>query len=148
MIFAVAGSRFFVGSSFSAGIDQVSATDFASQAWVEVGGCESLGSSAETVTTWDNTHLGSTRGTIGKGVATASPMTLTVGVDAADAGQLALLAALRSPESFAFRIALSDGTTRMFLGLVIGAEEVLEAASDVARMMVTIARQTNLVRLP
>ena len=148
MLFAVAGSHFFIGSPFSAAIDVVAAADLATQTWTEVGGCESLGSSAETVTTWDNTHMGSTRGTIGKGVATASPMTLTVGMDAADAGQLALLAALRSPDSFAFRIALSDGTTRMFLGLVIGAEELLEAASDVARTMWTIARQTNLVRLP
>ena len=145
MLFTVAGSQFSIGGPFDPGTEVVTGSDFAAP-WVPIGSVESLGTLAEESSTFDTTHLGGTRRTVGKGNRAAADMEITCGLDLSDAGQLALLAAERSTDAFGFRLALPGGSVRRFVGLVTQVAEIFEDASSVARLSVAIIRNSNLVR--
>lgn len=74
-----------------------------------------------------------------KSVERRPEMQVIMGNDPADPGQLLLWQAVRSLDSFAFRLALPDGVTkREWQALVIGLGEVFDTANSVMKLQVDL----------
>lgn len=107
-IFATAGSHFLIGGALAQRATDFVAADFASQTWTEIHGLEGLGSLGDTseVITFDG--IEGNRRVKMKGTRDAGTMEVVCAIDAADAGQTAVIAAERTPHDFAFRLILND----------------------------------------
>ena len=66
----------------------------------------------------------------------------------ADAGQLACIAAEASDSDYAFRIVFPSGAQRLFIGVVTSASETGGEANTIRYLGVTIARNSNVVKVP
>ncbi|MCA0257135.1 MAG: hypothetical protein LCH47_11135 [Proteobacteria bacterium] len=154
MFFAAAGSRLLIGGSRPEWMARIAAADdFAGEAWTEVAGVQSLGRvSGEWQTVSDTlprasdpdapvfeNHVKAVRPTLA--------MQIVVAVAEDDAGQLGLLAAESADTAFAFRLVLPSGAERLFIALVISAEQAIEEAGSVLCWSFGLLLQSNLVRV-
>lgn len=159
-IYSVAGARAYIGGVLTMGDADMTAADFASQSWLEITGLiamGSLGGAAEIVSV---TPLNSgdpaspARVRKIKNTIDAGTVQMFAAADYESAGQLAVIAALESVDSYAFKIELSDKpaggvspSRRYFTALVAGAEDVLDTANDVYRFGMSLAVDSNIVRV-
>lgn len=80
-------------------------------------------------------------------------MDVVCGIDYADAGQIALLAAEKSRENFAFRLVLNDAPTggtpseRMFIAAVGSAVEAFDTANNVMKLNASLWVNSNVVKV-
>ena len=121
--------------------------EFEALAYTTVGSIESLGPFGDQYADVPFNSLSDGRVQHFKGSADAGTFTLTVGFDAADTGQDALMAALADVTGiYAFRVQLGDAssgspsapTTQFFLGRVMGAPLNIGAANNITKRDVTI----------
>lgn len=152
-LYATAGTKVSIGGPLAFNGTDFDASDFAGQSWVEIGGTKNLGSSGDTsqLITSDQVNAGRTRKL--KGTRNAGSMTLVCDLDSADAGQIALLAAERVKESYAFKIEFNDApvggtpSIRYFVALVMAATEELNEASSVMQLNTTLEIDSNIVKV-
>lgn len=135
-----AGSRIFIGPVTTA--DDVTA--YAALPWDEIGEVEDLGEFGDQSNSVTFTALANARVRKMKGTKDAGDLTLTVGFDAGDAGQLALIAAEAdsSPDDYGIKVQLNDSATTptvaYFRGKVMSYRLQPGNADNVVRASVSI----------
>ena len=107
-IFATAGAKVFIGGVLDAKSVDFVAADFTSQTWTQVNHLESIGTFGDTATeiTFDDIGLNRTQKL--KGTKNAGNLEMVAGINYADAGQIALLAAEKSIHDYAFKVEFKD----------------------------------------
>ncbi len=148
-----AGSKIYIGPAMAfTGTDLV-AGDFTSTVWTEIKGHTDLGSSGDTAETITSNQIGINRTRKAKGTRNAGAKTLIMDFDPADAGQIALLAAEKTNDSYAFKITLDDAPSggtpseRYFIAFVMGFEEQMGEANNVVKISATLEIDSNIVRV-
>lgn len=107
-VYATAGAKIYIGGAKAWTGTDLALADFTATTWTEIKEVEGLGSLGDTAEAINFTALGDGRVRKIKGPRDAGTMELVMGIDASDAGQIAIIAAERTPHDYAFRIALSD----------------------------------------
>ncbi len=107
-IFATNGSKVYIGGAITVPAGDMTPASFVSQAWVEIGETENLGTFGDTSAeiTFDSINSNRTRRL--KGTRNAGNLELVCGLDYTDAGQLALIAAEKTIHDYAFRVVFND----------------------------------------
>jgi hypothetical protein len=152
-IFATAGAALYIGSAITVtGVD-LQASDFTSQTWTVIKHPESLGSAGDSAQEIAFDDILSRRTRRFKGQRSAGGMDLVFGLDYADAGQLALVAAEKTDSNYAFRLVFNDAPTdgtpseRLFAAMVGSIGEQLDAANNVVKLNASLWINSNIVRV-
>jgi hypothetical protein len=130
-IFATAGAELYIGSTSGT---------FASQAWVQIKHVEGLGTLGDTSSEITFDSIDEIRTTRLKGTRNAGTMEVVCGIDSDDAGQLALIAAEKTPHNYAFRVVLNDAppggtpSERRFWAAVGAVTEAYDTANSVVKL--------------
>lgn len=154
-LFATAGTKLYIGAAKSFNGTDFTETDFTtgSPTWTEVKGTTDLGSSGDSAQLISSEHVGSSRTRKIKGTRNAGSMTVVCDLDLSDAGQLALVAAEKTNDSYAFRLEFDDapdgGTPsyRYFVAYVLSASENLGGANSVKQLNAQLEIDSNIVRV-
>ncbi len=107
-LFATAHTKTYIGGPKAFSDADFVASDFTGVSWTEIGGTTNLGSAGDTSELITSNQINSGRTRKLKGVRNAGSMSLVCDLDHNDPGQIALIAAEKSKDSFAFRIVPSD----------------------------------------
>lgn len=156
-LFATAGAKVFIGTAMDAPtIDDLTAADFTSMTWTEIAPLESIGTFGDSAEAITFDAIGLSRRQKIKGVRDAGTLELVAGIDYADAGQIAAIAAEKTADNYAFKITFNDapatGTApapsqRLFVGMVMSAAEALDAANNIMKLNVSVGINSNIVRV-
>lgn len=112
-LYNMAGSTIWIGGPMTVPLSgELEVGDFASQSWVEVGGWQTAGTIGDTAQATTTTLIASGRDRKTKGSRNAGTMENTFVPDPTDLGQIALLAAEKGCDNYAFRVIYSAGCTR------------------------------------
>lgn len=154
-LYNTAGCKLFIGGAIEdPGADMVEA-DFTSQTWTEIKNLESIGTLGDTSSVTSFNALDRDRTIKMKGTRDGGQMTVVCGVETASAGQLAMIAAERTNNNYAFKLVLNDApatgaspkpSERKFIALVSSQAEQYDGANDVRKMNVTLEVNSNVVR--
>ncbi|WP_145111368.1 hypothetical protein [Cereibacter sediminicola] len=153
MIFATNGAKCYIGGVIADPGADVTETTFASQSWTEIKEVESLGTFGDSASEITFESLNQNRTKRLKGTRNAGAMDLICGLDYADAGQLALIAAEKTIHDYAFRIVFNDApaggtpSERMFIAKVASASEAMDAANAVLKLNASLWINSNIVRV-
>lgn len=154
-LYPVAGCRIYIGGVLADKATDFVAADFTSQTWVEVDGWSQMGQIGDAGALITTPLINRGRDVKQKGTANAGSMQNVFAIVPGDAGQTALRAAAApsNKSNYAFKIELNDkpdgvGATasqRLFVGLVMGAQETGGAANTVRNLEATIEINSNVV---
>lgn len=154
-LFATAGTKLHIGAALASDGSDFDAADFTtgSPAWTEVGGTTNLGSAGDTAELITSNQIAINRTRKAKGTRNAGSMQVVCDIDYADAGQLALIAAEKTPHSYMFRLTFNDAppggtpSIRYFVAFVMSAAEQLDEANNAMKLNVTLEIDSNIVRV-
>ena len=152
-IYATNGAKLYIGAAIADKDTDFQASDFTSQTWVEVKRTEALGSLGDTASEISIDLIDRGRTQRLKGTRSGGSMEVVCGIDYADAGQIALLAAEKSRENFAFRLVLNDApasgtpSERMFIAMVASAVEAFDTANNVMKLNASLWVNSNVVKV-
>lgn len=153
MFFVTAGTTFDIGgvrSNWRARL--VVGSDFTGEDWIGVHGLSSLGRASgewglEDISRPDPFDPGAAiMPTFCKTTRPAVSMQIVAGIMEDDPGQIAMLAAERSLDAFAFRITLPNGALRRFIALVMSADHTFDEANSVLCWAFTLRLQSDMLR--
>ncbi|MFN4102124.1 MAG: hypothetical protein ACK4GT_20370 [Pararhodobacter sp.] len=152
-IYATAGARLYIGGPLPAKSSDFVLADFDTQTWVEIDETEGLGSAGDTSAevTFDGINSARTRRL--KGTRSGGTMEIVCGLDMADPGQIALIAAERTKHDYAFRVVLADApaggtpSERMFVAQVGSAAEQYDTANSVMKLNASLWVNSNIVKV-
>lgn len=153
MLFATKGAKLEIGGALAMKSTDFAEADFTGESWTEIKNLENLGTvgdSSEEIT-FDAIDEGRRKRL--KGVRDAGNMEIVLGVDYSDAGQVALLAAEKTKDSYAFRITFNDAPSggtpseRIFIALVMSVQEQMDTANNVTKLAATLAVNSNIVKV-
>jgi hypothetical protein len=141
-------AKAFLGTDFTL-------TDFTtgSPVWAEIKGLTDLGAVGDSAELISSNQLGVGRTRKAKGVRNAGSMAIICDQDLTDSGQLALVAAEKTRNSYMFKIELDDepsgGTPslRYFVAFVMSATEGFNDASQTVKLNATLEVDSNIVRV-
>lgn len=156
-LYPVAGCKLFIGGVLAPKSTAFIASDFTSQTWVEIKGWSAMGGLGDTAQMITTSLIGEGRDHKTKGTANAGSMVNRFAVMGEDPGQIAIIAAA-SPanrNSHAFKVELADkpvgvsatNSLRLFIGLVMGAEEQGGEANTQQFLQSTVEVNSNIVRV-
>ena len=152
-VFATAGAKLYIGGALAAKSTDFVVGDFTGETWTEVKELESIGSLGDTVTEITFDALSESRTKRLKGTRSAGTMEVVCGIDYADAGQLAVIAAEKTDNDYAFKLEFDDAPTggtpseRYFVAMVGGAAEQLDTANNVMKLNASLWINSNIVRV-
>ncbi|MFV0303413.1 MAG: hypothetical protein ACK5IP_21520 [Paracoccus sp. (in: a-proteobacteria)] len=152
-IYATNGARLYIGAALATKATDFVAADFTSQAWVEIGETEGLGSVGDASAEITFDAIASSRTRRLKGTRNAGSMEVVCGIDYEDAGQIAVIAAEKTPHDYAFRLVLNDApaggtpSERFFVAKVATAVEALDSANSVMKLNATLWVNSNVVKV-
>ena len=154
-IFATAGAKLYIGTALAAKNTDFVEADFSAVTWKEITPMETLGSVGDTANEVTFESIGNPRTQTLKGTRKAPSMECVAGIDYADEGQIAVLAAEKTPYDYAFKLVFNDappgvGSTpseRKFVAKVMSATEQLDGANNVMKLHFTLGVNSNTVRL-
>jgi len=152
-LFAAAGSKVYIGGAKASTSTDFVASDFDSETWTEIDGLENIGTFGDAAQTITSSLINRGRDVKQKGTRNAGTMDLIVALNYADAGQLALIAAEKSPNEYAFRVDFNDApeggspSQRFFVGLVMSASEELGEANNTIKLNASLEINSNIVRV-
>lgn len=152
-IYATAGAKLYIGGIIASVEGDLADTDFASQTWVEIKPMEGLGSLGDAADPITFDAIGLSRRQKIKGVRDAGTMELVAGIDYANPGQVALLAAEKTDENYAFRLVFDDApasgtpSERIFAAIVGSASEAFDTANSVMKLNASLWVNSNVVRV-
>lgn len=109
-LYPVAGAHFDIGPAvtFVPEDEDLDATDFASTAWTEVKGWQTMGAIGDSATLISEDIINSGRTLKARGTKNAGSMQNSFIVQPTDAGQIALIAAANTAYNYPFRVRLND----------------------------------------
>lgn len=151
-IFASNGTKLFIGGVMNTKSTDFVEADYTPQTWVEIGEIEALGTVGDSAAeiTFDSMSAGRTRRL--KGTRNAGTTDVVCALDYNDPGQLAAIAAERTPHDYAFRMVLNDAppggtpSERLFVAKVASASESYDTANSVVKLNLTLWVNGNVVR--
>ncbi|KQY21019.1 hypothetical protein [Rhizobium sp. Root483D2] len=155
-LYATKGLKLFIGAAIDQKSEDFVAADFTSQTWTEIKNLENLGSLGDTSESVSVSLIGEARAKILKGTRSAGTMEVVCGIDNADAGQIAAIAAEKSDFDFAFKLELNDKPAtgaspkngqRLFIAKVMSSAEVFDSANNVMKRNLSLAVNSNVVRV-
>lgn len=156
-LFPIAGMKIFIGPVFDLDGDDVEAVDFSTlTGWLQIKGWETMGSFGDTAAEITESIIDQNRDLSIKGTRNAGTMQNQFEVYATDPGQLALIAAEKTPFNYAFRIEGNDkpltggapkNSMRYFAALVTSASEQGGGANTAQKFQSTLKINTNIVRV-
>lgn len=154
-IFATAGTVIAIGPVLTSDGTDFEATDFTtgSPTYTDIGGTTNLGSAGDTSELITSNHIGTARTRKAKGTRNGGSMELVMDLDYADAGQIALIAAEKTKDTYAFRVTFNDApaggtpSIRYFSALVMSAAEQLDEANATMKLNATLEIDSNIVRV-
>jgi hypothetical protein len=154
-LFTTAGAKLYIGA-----VKEFQSTDFVeadftggSPVWTEVGHTTNLGTFGDTSTLITSAEINVSRQRKAKGTRNAGTMAVVANLDYADAGQLALIAAEKTPDSYAFKLQFNDAPSggtpsiRYFTAFVMNAAEELGEADNVMKLNTTLELDSNVVKV-
>lgn len=153
ILLATANTKLFIGTALASDGSDFEAADFTSQVWTEIGGTTNLGGAGDTseLLTSNQINVGRTRK--GKGTRNSGAMQVVCDIDITDAGQIAVLAAEKTRDSYAFKIEFDDAPTsgtpsqRLFSAFIMSASEQWDEANSVMKLNTTLEIDSNIVRV-
>lgn len=131
----------------------LSVSDFSGETWVQIKELETIGAFGDQSEAITFATIERAREQTIKGTRNAGTMELVAGIDYADAGQLALIAAEKQNGNYAFKIEFNDAPSggtpseRYFAGVVMSAGEALDNANNVMKLNSSVAINSNIVRV-
>jgi hypothetical protein len=143
----VAGSRFYIGGVMADQAADFVEADFNSQVWVEVDGWQQMGDLGEEPNMITTSLINRNRDKAMKGTRQVVNMENRFTIIEDDPGQLACIAAEPVNSDYAFRVVFPSGAERLFTGPVVTASEIGGEANTIRFLAVTIARNSNVVRV-
>lgn len=143
-----AGTKVYLGTTTA----MTTLTAYAADTWVLIGEVEDLGDFGDTATEATITTLGERRTRKFKGSFNAGTLTVKVGSDPADTGQIALAAAFASDLNYNVKVSLDDKITNAgtpticyFAGKVMKKARTVGTADNVIRQNFDISIDTEIL---
>lgn len=155
-IVATGGTKVFIGGPLPPKSADFVAGDFEDEIWVEIGSMEDAGTFGDTSTEITFDDIGKNRTQKLKGTRNAGNLELVCGIDYADPGQIALIAAEKTPHDYAFMVEFNDkpaagaspkNSKRYFIAKVMSASEALSTANNVMKLNATLGINSNIVHV-
>ena len=152
-IYATNGSKLYIGAVLAAKSTDFVAADFTPQTWVPIGEIEGLGTLGDAAAEITFDSISSSRTRRKKGTRNAGSMEVVAGLDYNDPGQLAVIAAEKTPHDYAFRLVLNDAppggtpSERLFVGQVASAAEAYDSANSIVKLNMTLWVNSNVVKV-
>ncbi|WP_275788582.1 hypothetical protein [Pararhizobium gei] len=157
-LYTTAGSKLYIGSVLAAKNSDFVAADFTAveASFKEVTSMESMGSLGDASRAVPIELIGEARDKVLKGTRTAGNMEIVCGADPLDEGQIAMIAAERTPHDYAFKVELNDkpatggapkNSVRYYIAKVMSQQEVYEGANNVRKMNFSLAVNSNILRV-
>lgn len=151
--FVTAGSKIYIGGVHPLASTDLNLASFALETWTQIKGVETISTFGASASAVEFTNIEDARKLTGKGARDSGSIDLDVGLDYADAGQLALVAAEATKDNFAFKIEFNDApaagtpSARYFVGPVMSATENLDSVNAVMKLNASIVINSNVVRV-
>jgi hypothetical protein len=152
-IYATNGAKLYIGGVTATKSTDFVVGDFSGETFVEIGETEGLGSVGDTSAEILFEGISDARARRLKGVRNAGAMDIVCGIDYADAGQIALLAAEKTSHNYAFKLVLNDApaggtpSERYFVAAVGSAVEAYDTANNVMKLNASLWVNSNVVRV-
>lgn len=155
-LYATAGAKLYIGGPINDVDDDLTEASFSSQTslWKEIKELDALGTLGDTSQAVTASIINRGRDYLGKGTRSAGTMEVVANIVTDDPGQLAAIAAERTPYDYAFRLVLPDtpsggGTPsqRLFAAKVMSAAEVFDQANSLMKMNLSLGVNSNVVRV-
>lgn len=115
-VFTSAGTEIYIGASMPATYDKAG---FEAVVWTKIGEVTDLGEFGREYSVVTHNPLGDRRTIKRKGSYNEGAVSMSMGKDVSDVGQVALSTALDSDDSYPFKVVLQDTTHLYFSGQVI-----------------------------
>jgi len=153
-LYPVAGCKIYIGTVLADKDADFTASDFTSQTWTEIKGWSQMGPIGDTAELISTNVIDGSRTKKMKGTRNAGSMQNVFAVIPTDPGQIALIAAEKTSDNYAFKVELNDkpssGTApaasqRLFIGLAMSAQEAGGEANTVRNLNGTIEINSNIV---
>ena len=154
LLFATAGTKLYIGGAKAFSGADLTASDFEGESWEEIGGVTNLGSAGDTSELITSNQIGIARTRKRKGTRNAGAMEVVMDLDYSDAGQLDLIAAEATKNSYAFRLVFNDAPSggtpseRLFVAYVMSVSEQYDEANSIMKLNSTLEIDSNIVRVP
>jgi hypothetical protein len=155
-LYPVAGCKIYIGAAMDLPSADMVAADFTSVVWTEIKKWTQMGAFGDTAALITTQVISEARDIKQKGTRNAGQMQNVFAVDAADPGQIALIAAEKTALNYPIKVELNDkpavgaspkNSQRLFLALVTSAQEAGGAANTVQNLNSTFEINTNIVRV-
>lgn len=154
-VFTASGTKFYIGPSMATlPTTQAQYEAIPEGSWIEVGLVETVGEYGDSSAPSTFAALGDGRQRKGKGARDAGDLALTVGHDAEDAGQSALVDAEGTTVNYPFRVILpnpldaeGEGETHYFRGLVMSKRFNIGGNDNVVRRTFQIAVNSEVIEV-
>lgn len=143
-LYAVAGSRIFIGGILAGGDGKTLAT-FAGQSWTEIDGWETAGAIGDSREIISTSLINSGRVQKQGGTKNAGTMENNFAIIPADPGQTLLKTAQGTGSNYAFRIIWTTGETQYFVAMVATQTRSGGGADTVQMLAATLEINSNVV---
>jgi hypothetical protein len=107
-MFAVAGAKIYMGAAMAAPSADLALTDYSAVTWTEIKKWMQCGSFGDTAALITSQIISESRDVKQKGTKNAGAMQNNFGINTADAGQIALIAAAQSDNNYPFKVLWDD----------------------------------------
>lgn len=141
----VAGSRIYIGPQIADQDDDFEESDFTGLTFVEIDGWSQMGTLGDSAAMISTDLINRGRTIKQKGTFNAGQMQNVFAIILDDPGQLALIAAAKVRDNYAFKLAMEDGSTRYFIALVMSAEEAGGGANTIQNLNASLEINSNIV---
>jgi hypothetical protein len=155
-LYATAGAKIYIGIvKDQKGLDFIR-TDFSlatAVTWKQIKHLEAMGSLGDSSEAITFNAIDANRTSTIKGIRSAGTMELVAGIDYADAGQQALIAAETTIFDYEFRLVLNDApaggtpSERYFIAKVMTQSEQYDQANSVMKLNASLGVNSNVVRV-
>jgi hypothetical protein len=155
-LYPVAGCKIYIGGVLSDKSTDFTESDFASQSWTQIDGWTQMGSAGDTAQVITTSLINRNRDVKQKGTRNAGSMENVFTIIPTDAGQVALIAAEKTSNNYAFKVELNDTpasgsaptpSQRLFIGLVTSVAEAGGEANTMQMLNATIEINSNIVHV-
>ncbi len=156
-LYAVAGCRISIGSALDDQDEDFVAADFTGLTFTEIGQWTSMGEIGDAKTIITTSLINRARDLKQGGTRNAGTMENNFALDIADAGQLALIAAEKTNNNYAFKIEYNDkpavgaspkNSVQYFIAIVATARQQGGEANTIRTLQSTLEINSNIVLVP